>query len=441
MAQSNILPSALAAARFCASRIRSTCTSRTFSSTRLALVSQKPVAVPTAAELDTFVGMKSEFPCLQGTAGPEPTYSSRGTGAEVYHHDQPFKLRWGGVLPEVNIAYETWGTLNEERNNVICIFCGVSPTSHAKSNEKDPSDGWWEEFIGPNRPLDTNHFFIICANNLGSCFGTTGPSSTNPLTGEPYAMSFPIITLQDCVRAQFLLLDHLGIGKIYGAVGASAGGMLSIAAGVLFTDRVERIVSISAGLKSLPSAIAFRFMQRQSLMGDPNWNLGNYYGKKYPARGMKWNRMLGMLTYRCGPEWENRFGLKRVTDDMPSMCPDFEIESYLDHQGHKLGGIMDPNSQMYLSKAVDLFHIADGQDSYDAALEKIKCPVLVVGVQTDILIPVSQQKHMASELRRTGNTSVTYFEIDTEYGHDTFLLDRTNVGTAMKGFLELGNQF
>lgn len=213
------------------------------------------------------------FPCLdvvedrsatlsrRSLAGPEPSYTPGIT--LNFHSKQPILLDWGGILPEFNIAYETWGTLNADKSNAILLYTGLSASSHAHSTETNPQPGWWEKFIGSGKPVDTDKYFVICTNVIGGCYGSTGPSSVDPANGEQYATRFPILTMEDMVRAQFRLLDHLGIEKLYASVGSSMGGMQSLASGVLFPDRVGRIVTISGCARSHPQTIAMRHIQRQ----------------------------------------------------------------------------------------------------------------------------------------------------------------------------------
>lgn len=293
-------------------------------------------------------------------SGPEPNYTSGATLR--YHCKEPLRLDWGGVLREFDIAYETWGTLNADRSNVILLHTGLSASSHAHSTELNPEPGWWEKFIGPGEgfALDTNKYFVICTNVLGGCYGSTGPSSIDPADGSHYATRFPILTMEDMVRAQFRLLDGLDIQRLYASVGSSMGGMQSLAAGVLFPDRVGKIVSISGCARSHPYSIAMRHTQRQVLMMDPNWNRGYYYGydRVPPHAGMKLAREIATVTYRSGPEWEQRFGRRRADPSKPpALCPDFLIETYLDHAGEKFCLTYDPNSLLYVSKAMDLFDL------------------------------------------------------------------------------------
>ncbi|KAJ2371172.1 homoserine O-acetyltransferase [Coemansia sp. RSA 2607] len=433
------------------------------------------------------------FPCIDRletrqrtlAGGPEPTYEKVVTGYKLYHHATPFVLDHGGVLPSFDLAYETWGTLNSDRSNAILIHTGLSGSSHAHSHEGNMKPGWWEKFIGPGKAIDTDRFFVICTNVLGGCYGSTGPGSVDPQSGARYATTFPLLTVNDMVRAQFLLLDSLHIDRLHASVGASMGGMQALCAAALHSSRVGRTVSISACARSHPYSIALRFAQRQALMSDPNFNRGFYYDGVAPHVGMKLARAIATVTYRSGPEWELRFGRRRRAHEQPPMlCADFLIETYLDHQSESFCLQYDANSLLYVSKAMDLFDISHSvtdrlRRTREAAAQQLQqtgaacdqagvcmtpgeqpeeCsvaetreeitrdlvegvrhamqPTLVLGVQSDVLFPVAQQREIADILRQAGNTNVTYYELDAMYGHDTFLIDVVTVGAAIKGHLE-----
>lgn len=370
--------------------------------------------------------------------GPEPAYQKIVSGYELFHHDKAFQLKYNHrSLSQFQLAYETWGTLNEKKNNAVLIFTGLSASSHAKSHEKNPRPGWWEQMIGPNLGIDTNHFFVICCNHLGGCYGSTGPSSINPETHQAYGTSFPMLSVEDFVRAQFLLLKHLGIEKVHASIGSSLGGMCSILSGLLFPDRINRVATISACIAPYPTAIALRYLQRKMIMTDPNWHQGHYYDTDaYPLDGMRIAREIATLTYRSGPEWLERFGLRRFNDTI-QLAPTFEIESYLQYQGQSFAKKYDPNSLLYISRAMDLFNLIEGYEDANSALQRIRCPVLVLGSKTDILFPIWQQKQLADGLIAAGNAHITFFELNSIFGHDTFLLDINGVSTALKGFLEI----
>ncbi|KAK0046730.1 serine O-succinyltransferase [Biomphalaria pfeifferi] len=386
-----------------------------------------------------FKGLETSFPCVSRikSTGPEPEYDKVTKGYKLFTTNKAFPMKLNkGVLPKLDIAYETWGTLNNDKSNAVLVLAGLSASSHARSSVDNMKPGWWERFIGPGCAVDTSKFFVICPNNLGGCYGSSGPSSVNVLTGKPYGTTFPIIGIEDMTNAIFLLLDHLEIDKLHGSVGSSLGGMLSLQSAVSYPERVGRLITISSCAQSHPSSIAMRYLQRKCIMSDPNWNNGHYYGKAYPKIGMKLAREIATITYRSGPEWDERFGRGRISDEPPSLCPTFLIEAYLEHQGESFSTKYDPNSLLYMSKAMDMFDIAEGYNSLEEGLSRVKCPVMVIGVQTDVLFPIWQQRELASLLQRAGNPQVTFYELNSLYGHDTFLLDLNGVGAAIKGFLE-----
>ncbi|ORY81503.1 Alpha/Beta hydrolase protein [Protomyces lactucae-debilis] len=440
-----------------------------------------------------------DFPCLDASeqrtqryqisleSGPEPSYSSSPEGVQTWHSSESLTCDYGGHLPSFDIAYESWGTLNADKSNVILLHTGLSASSHAHSTPENTQPGWWEKYIGPGKPLDTDHFYIICTNVLGGCFGSTGPRSLDPADGQPYATRFPILTLNDMLRAQFKLLDHLGIFRLFASIGSSMGGMQSLAAATLFPNRVGAVVSISGCAKSHPYSIALRHSQRQIIMADANWSRGFYYDKVLPHAGMKLARQIATISYRSGPEWEHRFGSRRANETLaPAFCPDFLVETYLDHAGEKFIGSYDPNSLLYVSKAMDLFNLSGSYQQRLAQLQQAggfaqqadlcrtaaypeqpdsttisgsaatatirqsavkdlaqgmqsmrETPTLVVGVQSDNLMPVSCQREIADALRETGNMDVQYSELSLEqshFGHDTFLLSE-EVGQYVREFL------
>jgi homoserine O-acetyltransferase len=362
--------------------------------------------------------------------GPEPHYDRVVSGYETFHHAEPFVCEHGDALPELTLAYETWGALAPERDNTILLHTGLSASSHAKSHPRNPNAGWWEDFIGPGAPIDTDRYFVVCSNLLGGCYGSTGPPSTDPRTGEPYATDFPILCVRDMVRAQLLLLDHLGIERLHASVGASLGGMQSLDLAALAPERVGRVVSISAAARSYPQSIAMRFVQRQAVMADPDWREGRYYGKSFPHRGQRIAREIGTITYRSGPEWQERFGRRRAAEGPPRLDEDFQVESYLAYQADKFCLQYDANSYLYISKAMDLFDLLEGQGDARPDIDRIQAPTLVVGVTTDVLFPVWQQRELAEALTKRG-VSVDYLELDAAYGHDTFLIDEERVGGAL----------
>ena len=367
-------------------------------------------------------------------SGPEPHYDKVVSGYRVFQHPDPFRFEWGGELPGFELAYETWGELSPARDNAVLLHTGLSASSHARSHAENPNPGWWEEFIGPGSAIDTDRFFVICSNLLGGCYGSTGPASIDPRSGEPYATDFPILTVGDMSRAQLLLLDHLEIDRVHASVGASLGGMSSLMVAALAPERVGRVASISAALRSHPQSIALRFVQRQAVMADADWRDGRYYGHSFPHRGQKVAREMGTITYRSGPEWMERFGRRRTGEGIPRLGEDFEVERYLAHQGEKFCLQYDANSYLYISKAMDLFDLEAPVDGA-SGLSRVRCPSLVVGVSSDLLFPVWQQRELAAALEKN-HAPVTYVELEAPYGHDTFLIDRERVGGALQTHLE-----
>jgi homoserine O-acetyltransferase len=337
-----------------------------------------------------------------------------------------FELRHGGVLQTPTIAFETWGELNANRDNAVLVFTGMSPSAHAASSRLDPAPGWWEDMIGPGRPLDTRRYYVICMNSLGSCFGSTGPASTDPATGEPYRLSFPVLTLEDVATSGKALLDHLGITSLYSLVGPSMGGMTSLAFAAMYPDVARSLVLISCGSRSLPFATALRSLQREMIRKDPAWLDGQYPPDAPPLTGMRLARKLGMITYRSAQEWKQRFGRERIaaeheTGDM--FGPDFSVESYLEHHAQKFTGQFDANCYLYLSRASDLFDLADHGGSIDAALKSVSADrVLVIGVETDFLFPIEQQRELARAFEKAGRR-VNLVELSSLQGHDSFLVD------------------
>ena len=347
-----------------------------------------------------------------------------------------FAMQQGG-LESPTLAYETWGELNNAANNAVLIFTGLSPSAHVCSSEADASPGWWEEMVGPEKAIDTNRYFVVCVNSLGSCFGSTGPSSINPRTGEPYRMSFPVLHLEDIAHAAHEVIRHLQITSLYAVVGASMGGMTALAYTILQPDMATRLISISAASRSLPLSIALRSLQREMIRRDPAWKDGYYASNRPPANGMRLARKLGMITYRSGQEWDVRFGRERANNPQESgdpFCIDFEVESYLESHANKFIGAFDANCYLYLSRAMDLFDVADHGGSISAGLERVGAnSALIIGVETDFLFPLHQQQDLAEGLSQAG-VDVDYRPLKSIQGHDSFLVDMDRFRPAIGAF-------
>jgi homoserine O-acetyltransferase len=343
-----------------------------------------------------------------------------------FTYEGEFPMHRGGALHDPTFAYETWGKLNDARSNAVLIFTGLSPSAHAASSKEDPTPGWWEEMIGPGRSIDTQRYYVICINSLGSCFGSTGPASVDPLTGQLYRLTFPVLSLEDVARGGYELARHLGVERLHAVLGNSMGGMTALACAVMFPAAVEGLVLISSAARSLPFAIALRSLQREMIRRDPLWKGGNYTPDALPLTGMRLARKLGMITYRSAEEFRQRFGRERVAAEHTAGDPfgvRFEIEAYLEHHADKFIGQYDPNCYLYLSRASDLFDIAEHGASVAGALSKVQAKrILIIGVKTDFLFPVYQQKELADGLAGAGR-QVDFAELGSLQGHDSFLID------------------
>ncbi|MCB1692867.1 MAG: homoserine O-acetyltransferase [Pseudomonadales bacterium] len=336
-----------------------------------------------------------------------------------------FVMEHGGTLKDPVIAYETWGTLNFQRDNAVLLFTGLSPSAHAASSSKDSTTGWWEQMLGPRRPIDTTKYFVICVNSLGSCFGSTGPASIDPVTGEQYRTAFPVLTIEDIATSAQRLVESLDITHLHAVVGASMGGMTALVHTILFPGVAEGLVSISSAARALPYSIALRSLQREMIRSDPDWQGGNYEGHG-PVTGMRLARKLGMMTYRSATEFAQRFGRERVPEERQSgdlFGVEFEVESYLEAHANKFIGTFDANCYLYLSRAMDLFDVADHGGSLAHGLARVGARrALIVGVETDALFPLVQQREIADGLRRD-DREVDFRALPSIQGHDSFLVD------------------
>lgn len=351
---------------------------------------------------------------------------------------RPFEMHRGGTLQGVEIAYETWGDPAHRHDDAILIFTGLTPSAHATSSELDPSPGWWEDMIGPGRPIDTRRFFVVCVNSLGSPFGSTSPVSINPASGRAYRLTFPVLTVEDIARAGHEVVSSLGIEQLQAVIGPSLGGMTVLAYCALFPGKMRNLVSISAAARSLPFAIALRSLQREIIRRDPAWREGDYAADAIPVEGMRLARKLGMITYRSAKEWGLRFGRERANLQRRPGDPfgiDFEVESYLESHAVKFTGQYDPNCYLYISRAMDLFDLADHGGSVSEALKRFTVErALVMGVETDLLFPIEQQQELADGLA-AGGRDVTFERLPSLQGHDSFLVDMDRFRPVIAQFL------
>ena len=349
-----------------------------------------------------------------------------GNASKAVEVSGRFAMHRGGFLESPTIAYETWGTLQRTGDNAILLFTGLSPSAHAASSSEDPAAGWWEDMIGSGLPLDSDRYFIICVNSLGSCFGSTGPASINPATGKRYRLSFPVLTLEDVADGGYEVLKALGIDRLHTTIGCSMGGMSALAFCVRHPEVSEGFISISSATRALPFSIAVRSLQREMIRQDPKWNNGNYDPADPPAMGQRLARKLGMITYRSAQEWEQRFGRERVSTEERGGDPfriDFAVESYLESHARKFTGQFDPNCYLYLSRASDLFDLAEHGGSLKTGFSKLRVRrALVIGVTSDILFPLHQQQELAMGMSGIVD-DVKFVPLDSIKGHDSFLVD------------------
>jgi homoserine O-acetyltransferase len=351
-----------------------------------------------------------------------------------------FAMHRGGELESPTLAYETWGELNDSRSNAILIFTGLSPSAHASSSVADPSPGWWEDMIGSGLPLDSDRYFVICVNSLGSCFGSTGPASINPLTNTIYRLDFPVLTLEDVAEAAWGVVRHLGIEKLHSVVGCSMGGMSGLAYCVRHPGTMRSFVSISSATRAEPFSIAVRSLQREMIRSDPNWNHGNYDKATAPIVGQRLARKLGMITYRSAAEWRNRFGRERATDETGGnrFKIEFSVESYLENNAAKFTGEFDANCYLYLSHASDLFDLAEYGGSLTSGFKRLKLErALVIGVTTDVLFPLHQQAELARGLEAVC-PATDFVTLDCIRGHDSFLVEMDAFRPVICDFFESG---
>jgi homoserine O-acetyltransferase len=351
----------------------------------------------------------------------------------------PLRLRGGGLIEQPVVAYECWGSLNAARDNAVVIFTGLSPSAHAASSPADPRPGWWETMIGEGRPIDTRRFFVVCINSLGSPFGSSSPASLDPATGRPYGIAFPEISVEDIAAAGHEALRSLGIERVAAAIGPSLGGMVVLAYCALYPGEVENLVTISGAAHATPFAIALRSLQREMVRSDPSWRGGNYEPGRGPRLGLRLARKLGTITYRSAQEWNERFGRRRVPETAGlsgDFRPQFEVEGYLEHQAMRFADVFDANAYLYLSRAMDQFDLADhGGGSLEAAFGRFGVRrSLVIGVETDMLFPVAQQREIAEHLRAAGST-VEFHAFPSLQGHDAFLSDLARFEPAIGGFV------
>ncbi|SDC26098.1 MULTISPECIES: homoserine O-acetyltransferase MetX [unclassified Candidatus Frackibacter] len=353
-------------------------------------------------------------------------------------NDQKFKTESGAGLGPIDIAYETYGNLNEKRDNVILIAHHLTADAHVagKHTVDDESSGWWDTLIGPNKVIDTNQYYVICINVLGSCYGTTGPASINPETGREYGTDFPVITIGDMVRLQKAFLKELEINELYAVIGGSMGGMQALKWAVEYPEFVQKVVPIGTPGRLKAQSIAYNQIGIEAIKNDPAWQNGHYYNTgSQPKKGMALARKIGMITFRSPQSFQERFGREEVENqEFYTLDNQFEINNYLDYHGDKFIDRFDANSFIYLTKAMDLYDLGRGYESFNAALNRVKAEVLIITISSDQLFPPEETLEVVKGLNEVGG-NVEYQVINSDFGHDAFLVEFDKLKPLIGKFL------
>jgi len=378
--------------------------------------------------------MNDAVPTPKGSVGPVTTRYF--TFAEP-----PGKLTLvsGQSLSPVTLAFETYGTLNADATNAILILHALSGTAHAAGvhSAGDEYPGWWDAYIGPGKAFDTGRYFVICSNVIGGCNGSTGPSSINTETGREYALDFPVVTVQDMVNAQRHLIDHLGITRLLAVAGGSMGGMQALQWAISYPDRVEAVIAIATAGSLSAQGIAFNEVGRQAIFRDPNFNNGNYYRDEPPSSGLSLARMIAHITYLSEKIMHEKFGRRLQKSELFSFKFDreFMVENYLHAKGLKFVERFDANSYLYITKAIDYFDLkSEHGGKLTAAFENVQADFLVIGFSTDWLYPSANSREIVNALRVAGK-NVAYTEVETDKGHDAFLLPDERMEKDIANFL------
>ncbi|MFV0438365.1 MAG: homoserine O-acetyltransferase [Desulfopila sp.] len=351
-------------------------------------------------------------------------------------------LEGGARLGPITIAYETYGTLSPAKDNAVLIAHAFSGDAHVAgyytSEIRSEKPGWWDFMIGPGKSIDTDRYFVICSNILGSCMGSTGPGSINPETGEAYGMHFPMVTIGDMVRAQKRLIEHLGIARLHAVIGGSVGGMQVLEWCVRYPHMLRSAIPIATTMRHSALAIAFNEIARQAIMADPNWRHGDYYGGGKPDLGLAVARMIGHVTYLSDEAMRRKFGrqLQDKDDFSYDFGVDFQVESYLRHQGLKFVSRFDANSLLYITKAADYFDLHEQitTPACSERLSRLQLKFLVVSYSSDWLYPTYQARELVQALKQSGQ-NVSFCEIEADCGHDAFLIPDRRLADLIEGFL------
>jgi homoserine O-acetyltransferase len=357
-----------------------------------------------------------------------------------FNHPGAFTFKSGQTVQGFTLRYETYGTLSATRDNAVLICHALSGDHHCAGwhSENDSKPGWWNNLIGPGKAVDTGRFFVVCVNVLGGCQGSTGPSSVDPATGQPYGTRFPFVTIRDMVNAQKLLLDHLGVAELHAVMGGSMGGMTAMLFAIEYPQFTKRQIIMASTANESAQAIAFNEVGRQAIMQDPAWNNGDYTRESGPRVGLAIARMMAHITYLSDAGMDRKFGRRKresAGGESYTFDAQFEVESYLRHQGQSFINRFDANSYLYITRAIDQFDPARAYGSLEQAFAPIRAESLVVGFTSDWLFPPEQNRAIALALLRAGKRA-SYAELATDLGHDSFLLESAELYTLIRGFLE-----
>jgi homoserine O-acetyltransferase/O-succinyltransferase len=358
----------------------------------------------------------------------------------VIAHDRPFVLEGGGQLRDVTLAYETWGTLDEDATNAVLVCHALTGDAHVagRMGHGHPTSGWWDDLVGPGRAIDTDRYFVVCVNVLGGCQGSTGPASVDPDTGRPYGSTFPVVTIRDMVRTQAAVADHLGIERWLAVVGGSMGGMQVLEWAAMFPPRVRAIVPIATCAAATAQQIAYSAVQRAAIALDPAFNGGDYYDApdgQGPHRGLATARQLAQITYRSDRVFSERFGRGTLDELDFSLWQRFDVEGYLDYHGTKLVRRFDANSYLRIAKAMDLHDIGRDRGGVHRALDRVRVPVLAMSIDSDALYLPYQQQDIVDGVRAHGGHA-ELVTINSPDGHDAFLLATDQIAAALTPFLD-----
>lgn len=362
--------------------------------------------------------------------------------AHDFIHQGEFLFESGQTLPGFTLRYEAYGRLNAARDNTILILHALSGDHHCAGIHSltDAKPGWWNNLIGPGKAVDTNHFFVLCSNVLGGCQGSSGPSSIDPRTGKPFGISFPFVTIRDMVRAQKLLCDHLGLSCLHGVIGGSMGGMQALQWAIEYPGYVKHLLAMATTARENAQGIAFNEVGRQAIMQDPEWNKGDYSRGEGPRVGLAIARMMAHITYLSDASMDRKFGRRRKAAAQASPSPytfdvQFEVEGYLKHQGAAFINRFDANSYLYITRAIDHFDLHAAYGSLEQAFAGVQAESLVVGFTSDWLFPPEQNRSIALALQRA-DKAASYAQLDTDLGHDSFLLESPELYELVRSFLE-----